>query len=175
MTEKIEIPVGVEVILVGNLIKIKGAKGEVQRNFMNKKINFVIKENKIVLFSKNGTKREKTMIKTFKAHIKNMITGVIEGYHYELKICSGHFPMNVALNGKELSIKNFLGEKIPRTLKISEDVKVKIEGDKIIVEGIDVEKCGQCAANIEKTTRITNKDKRIFQDGIWITSKPGKA
>lgn len=82
--------------------------------------------------------------------------------------------MNVALKGDELSIKNFLGEKVPRVMKIQPDVKVKIDGEKIVVEGIDIEKCGQCAANIEKTTRITNRDRRIFQDGIWITSKPGK-
>ncbi len=174
MVQELEIPEGVEVNVENNGVAVKGEKGELQRNFVSKKITFSKSDNKVILSAKNATKREKTMMNTFKAHVKNMFKGVIEGHKYELKICSGHFPMNVALKGDELSIKNFLGEKVPRVMKIQPDVKVKIDGEKIVVEGIDIEKCGQCAANIEKTTRITNRDRRIFQDGIWITSKPGK-
>lgn len=174
LKHEIEIPEGVEVKAENNVLIVKGPKGELTREFRSKFIS-VSASDKIILLAKNATKREKTMINTFRAHIKNMLKGVVEPHKYELKICSGHFPMNVTLKDKELSIKNFLGEKVPRTTKIIEGVNVKLEGDIIYVEGIDIEKCGQCAANIEKATRITNRDRRIFQDGIWITSKPGKA
>jgi large subunit ribosomal protein L6 len=173
MKQEIAVPKGTEAHVENNTVSVKGPKGAVKREFRSKKI-IISKEGEVIrLLAKNANKRDKTMMNTFKAHIKNMVAGVVEGYVYTLKICSGHFPMTVAIKGDELSIKNFLGEKIPRTVKINKDVKVKIEGEKITVEGIDIEKCGQCAASIEQATRITNRDRRIFQDGVWITSKPG--
>src|SRR3989344_7964136 len=99
----------IEIRLEGNLVKVKGPKGELQRNYASNTIKISKEEGVVMLKAKNATKREKTMMNTFKAHIKNMLKGVVEGHKYELKVCSGHFPMNVALNGKEISVKNFLG------------------------------------------------------------------
>jgi large subunit ribosomal protein L6 len=82
--------------------------------------------------------------------------------------------MNVAVSGDKLSVKNFLGEKIPRVAKILPGVTVKVEGDIIDIESTDKEAAGQTAANFEQLTRITNRDLRIFQDGIYITVKDGK-
>lgn len=81
--------------------------------------------------------------------------------------------MTVTLDGSTVSIKNFLGEKVPRKARLSKDIKVQIQGDIIVVTGLDKEKVGQGAATIEQTTRITNKDRRIFQDGCFIILKPG--
>ena len=114
------------------------------------------------------------MIGTIKAHVKNMIKGVTEGHRYILKICSGHFPMSVSVSNNEIQIKNFLGEKIPRIVKLRDDVKVKVEGDKIIIESLNKESAGQTAADIETICKIRDKDIRIFQDGIWIIEKDGK-
>ena len=114
---------------------------------------------------------EKKIINTYEAHLKNMLKGVQETFKYEVKVCSGHFPMNVSMVGKELVIKNFYGEKVPRRSNIIDGVTVKIEGELIKIEGCDIEKVGQTAANMEKATRITNRDRRIFQDGLWIINK----
>ena len=82
--------------------------------------------------------------------------------------------MNVALDKNEIIVKNFLGEKIPRRALVLPNVKVKVEKDIITVESHDKEKAGQTASNIESSTRITDKDRRVFMDGIWMIEKAGK-
>ena len=108
---------------------------------------------------------------TFVAHIKNILKGVSKGFEARLKICSGHFPMNVSVTGKNIVIKNFLGEKLPRATEIIGDTNVKVEGDNIIVSGCDRYSVGQTSANMEKATYITKKDRRVFMDGIFISKK----
>ena len=133
-------------------------------------------ENNQVVFTavKKFTLRHKRLINTYKAHLKNIFKGVTAGHSYVLKICSGHFPMNVALKGKNLEVKNLFGETIPRVLEIPEGAQVKVEGDKINVTGIDKELVSRCAAGIEQLTRRPGFDKRVFQDGAYIIEKDGR-
>lgn len=174
IVEKIEIPEGIDVDVDRNKITIKGPKGTVSREFLYPNIIIKKENNNLSLISKDATKREKRMIGTFKSHIKNMVKGVKEGVTYKLKICSTHFPMNVSVSNNELIVKNFFGERSPRKLKIIDGVNVKIEGDIIIVSGADKELVGRTAGSIELLCRITDKDRRIFQDGIYIIEKDGK-
>lgn len=174
LTKRVELPEGVTAEIAGETVKIKGPKGEVERNLVFPTLKIKQEGNQLVLEPIKFTKKEKTMINTFESHLKNMIKGVTEGYVYKLKICSGHFPMNVAVNGNEVIVKNLFGEKIPRKAKIEEGVQVKINGTEVEIEGVDKEKVGQTAGNIEQSCRITNRDRRIFQDGIWITHKGEK-
>jgi len=158
----------------GKFVTVKGTKGELKRKLSDN--NIIIKNEGETLhlsFEKTG-KKQKAQLFTTAAHIKNMIKGTLNGYNYKLKICSGHFPMNVSLKGDKFEIKNFIGEKVPRTLKIKPGATVKINGELIDVDGIDKEIVGQTAASIEKLTRRPGFDKRIFQDGIYITEKDGK-
>lgn len=170
----IEIPEGVEVKVDGTEIIVKGKEGELKRNFESVNISFELKDNKVELESKKATKREKKMMNTIKAHIQNMIKGVQEKFEYKMKVCNSHFPMNVEVKGKEAVIKNFLGEKIPRKVKILEGTDVKIERDVIIISSTNKELAGQTAGNFEKATFVKGRDRRVFQDGIFITSKPGR-
>ncbi|MFO8016405.1 MAG: 50S ribosomal protein L6 [Candidatus Woesearchaeota archaeon] len=172
--ETVEIPEGVEISIEGPAVSTKGSKGELKRVFRHPKIRIERKDNKISLSASNATKREKKVMGTFRAHINNMIKGVSEGHSYKLKICSGHFPMNVSMEKGQFTVKNFLGEKLPRTMSVGDDVEVKIDGSEVVVESINKEAAGQTAANIEKLTSIKGRDKRIFQDGIYITEKDGK-
>jgi large subunit ribosomal protein L6 len=104
-----------------------------------------------------------------------MIQGCTKGYRYMLKICASHFPVTVTVSGKKFSVKNLLGEKIPRELELKPGAKVEVKGEVIEVSGPDKDLVSQVAADIEKLTKVTERDRRIFQDGIYITSKDGKA
>jgi len=170
LIEKIEIPENVEVS-IDDGISIKGPKGALKREFP---INIRKEGNLIILEVKNATKNKKKLIKTARAHIKNMIKGVVEGYEYLLQICSVHFPITVTADKENINIKNFLGETTPRKAKIVPGVQVKIEGDIIKLSSPNIESAGQTAANLETATKIKNRDRTRFQDGIWIIKKAGE-
>ncbi|MEK6973896.1 MAG: 50S ribosomal protein L6 [Nanoarchaeota archaeon] len=177
LSEIVEMPSGVDCSIEAYKVIVNGPKGSLERQFAHPFIN-IAKENssiKLELLGKKYTKNEKRMLKTFKAHLKNMVQGVTEGYTYKLKIVSGHFPMNVSIDSSnKVVIKNFLGEKVPRIAHLSPNTKAVLKGDEITIDGLDKEAAGQSAANIERATRITNKDRRIFQDGIYIVQKPSR-
>ena len=174
LNERIEIPEGVEVTLEKIKIIIKGEKGILERRSFYPGVEIKQENSEIALIAKNATKREKMSLKTLKAHIKNMIIGVSDGFEYKLRICSEHFPMAVTHEENNIVIKNFLGEKIPRISKIIEGVNVEIKKDIIELNGSNIESVGQTAANLETSTKISNRDRRRFQDGIFITEKAGK-
>lgn len=174
----IEIPEGVSVARNITFLEVKGPKGEVKRIMEKDKVKWKIENNKITLSSEKATKREKKAINTFTAHIKNMLTGVKQPFIYKLKACSGppssHFPMQISIANSIFSVKNFLGEKIPRQIKIRQGVAVKISGTDITVESPDIELAGKTSSDIEQLVRIHDKDTRIFQDGIYAVQKPTK-
>ena len=172
--EEIEIPSGVEVKIEKNKIEIKGKEGTVKKSFDLNGVEMKIEGKKIIIGSARTTRSEKKMIYTIVAHINNMIKGVQEGYQYTMKMCFNHFPMTVDLSAKQAIIKNFLGEKIARKAKIVEGVTVKINKDIVTITSVNKEAAGQTAANFETATKIRNRDRRVFQDGIFITNKCGK-
>ncbi len=173
LTEKLEIPKEVSVSYLNNIILVKAGKSQCQRKFIDKKITLEV-SNEITFKSQEDNKRARKIIGSYIAHLKNMFKGVLEGHHYIMKICSGHFPMTVAVQKGEFTVKNFLGEKVPRILKLKENVNVKVEGDQVKIDSADKELAGQTAGSIEKLTRRPGFDTRIFQDGIYIISKAGK-
>ncbi len=100
-----------------------------------------------------------------------MIIGVTDGFECKLKIVYAHFPMQVKAEGNTLVIGIFLGEKKPRVAKILGETKVKVNGNEVVISGINKEDVGQTAANIEQKTKIKRFDPRTFQDGIYIVQR----
>ncbi|NPA47605.1 MAG: 50S ribosomal protein L6 [Thermococci archaeon] len=172
--EEVEIPEGVEVSVHGSEVIVKGPKGELRREFKYPGFKIFVEDGKVVVYKEFPRRKDVAIARTFKAHIANMIRGVTEGFVYRLKVVYSHFPITVKVQGDKVLIENFLGEKSPRVAKILPGVTVKVKGSSIEVEGIDREAVGQTAANIEQATRINKWDRRVFQDGIYITEKAGK-
>ena len=168
----VEIPEGIEVNVENRTIIVKGPKGELKKNYP-KEFILIKKKDNIITISGEGSK-SKAMAGTFKSHILNMIKGVQEEYVYKLKICFNHFPFTAEKKDDKIIIKNFLGEKTPREFEIPKGVEVKIEKTNITIISLDKELAGQSASNFEIATKVKNRDRRVFQDGIFITSKAGR-
>ena len=175
ITKEIEIPENVKIEISGNSLKVNGPKGEVDKQLpIPPGFKIEVKENKVVVSSESDKKKDKAIVGTLIAHVRNAIKGVIDGWTYKLRIVYSHFPINVRIDGDNFIIENFLGERKPRIAKILDGVKVEIKKKDIIVTGLDIDKVSQTAANIEQATRIVGKDRRVFQDGIYIIEKKGK-
>ncbi len=166
----IQIPEGMDVGLVDDRIIIKNPPME--KGFVLHNVSLKKDGNTIVLKADNATKREKKIIGSIAAHIRNMFSQ--KTFEYRLQICSVHFPINVSMNNKQVIIKNFLGETRERKANILDNVDVKLQGDVITVTSRDKEAAGQTAANMEAATRIRKRDRRVFQDGIFMTQKAGR-
>jgi large subunit ribosomal protein L6 len=167
----VEIPEGVEGKLEGRTITIKGKKGELTRDFSHAPIRIRMDEKTLIVQVSWPRKKEAALVGTVCSHIQNMIKGVTQGFTYKLKTIFSHFPITVEIKGKTLTIKNFTGERNPRTAKIMGDTKVTVKGDDIIVQGINLEDVSQTAANIQNATKIKSKDPRVFLDGIYVFEK----
>ncbi|MEM3412163.1 MAG: 50S ribosomal protein L6 [archaeon] len=165
-----EIPEGIKVELDGKKIIVTGSKGKIEKEIA-KELEVEIKEGKIILRTKEEKRKNKAILGTFDAHMRNMIKGVTTGYKYTLRMVYSHFPIKVNVEKGKVIIKNLFGEKKDRVAKIIGNVDVKVQGNEIIVSGINVDEVSQTAANIEQKTRITNKDERRFQDGIYLVSR----
>ncbi len=165
----------IEVHVEGLKVRVKGRKGELERDFSSPFIRGIVEiavdGNDIVVRASSDRKKIKAMVGTIAAHIRNMITGVTRGYRYKMLIHYVHFPMAVEVKGNKLVIKNFLGSKGTREARIPDGVDVRVEGNEIILEGIDKEKVGMAVTNLESACRIKGKDRRVFQDGIYLAER----
>ena len=172
--ERIEIPDDVQIEIKGDQIIIKGPKGEIIRRKEHPKLILDKKDRYLYIKSYFVTRREIKHLKTLAAHIRNAIEGVTKGFVYKLKAVYVHFPFKMKVQGNKFIIENFLGERANRELEIPKDVKVKIQGDIVLVESYDIEKAGNFAGLLEILTRRKRgkKDPRKFQDGLYIIEKP---
>lgn len=170
---EVEIPEGVTVSFDDGTFTVKGTEGEAVKKMNLGKLDVEV-GNTIKIGNAKSTKKEKRMMNTAISHLDNMMKGVSKKWEYELKICFGHFPFTAKQEGNKVIIKNFLGEKVNRQVKLVEGVDVDLGKEIITLKSVDKELAGQCAANFEAATKIKGRDKRIFQDGVYIIKKCGK-
>ena len=174
-TAAIQLPDGTSATYENSVLTVKGKSGEVSRELETSKNAVAVEGSTIKITSLSGNKPAKKQFGSLRAHVHNLVKGASEGHTFKLKICSSHFPMNVTVKGQQLEIKNFFGERASRFVPIDPAVKAKVDGQDLIIESPDIEAAGRFASMVEKTTRRTAFDKRIFQDGLHITEKAGKA
>ena len=168
ISRTISIPEGVEVTIADKKVMVKGIKGTITRDFSHANVSLETDGSSVRVCATWPRKKETALVGTINSHFQNMMTGVIKGYTYKLKIVFSHFPVTVKIQSKSVTVENFTGEREARIAKIIGDVKVKLDNEDIIVQGISLEDVSQTAANIETVTRVKNKDPRVFLDGVYV-------
>jgi len=174
ITEQIEIPEGITCSYADFIFVCKKDSKELSKTLHAPGIDIKIKDYQLTVSCEKGNKKSYKIVKTFLAHIKNLFSGLDEDFIYKLETANVHFPMTTKVDANKLIINNFLGEKKPRHAVILPNVKVDIKGQKITISSPDKEAAGGTSANFEKATKVRGRDRRIFQDGIFIVEKPGR-
>ena len=169
----IELPEDVSADLDHLDLTIEGPNGSVTRRLWYPDVSVSAEDDAVVIaYPDDADRQTNATVGTFVSHVDNMIHGVTEGWEYEMEVFYAHFPMDVDVEGDEVVITNFLGETAPRRAAIRGDTDVQIDGEELVLTGPSKEDVGQTAASIEQLTRVTDKDTRIFQDGVYITRTP---
>ena len=169
----IDLPPKVTVEVRGGRLSVKGPLGTASRPFPASVLTLTPGTDSIrlTLLLPPARRTSKALLHTWEAHVRNLVTGVTRGFEAKMKAVAAHFPMKVAVKESTLVIENFLGEKHPRSAPLVPGVTAAVDGDFVVLSGIDVEHVGQSAANIERATRIRDYDPRVFQDGIYIVER----
>lgn len=168
---KINIPEGVTVTVNGNVVTVKGPKGELTNSF-NKDMKIDVNENILTITRPNDLKTTKSLHGTTNALIENMIIGVSEGYKKELEIVGVGYRFNV--QGNKINVN--AGFSHPVEVIVPSDLKAEqVSTTEIAISGIDKQKVSEFAANIRKLRKPEPyKGKGIRFKGEHIRRKEGK-
>lgn len=151
---------------------VEGPEGTVRKRLWYPNVSVEVTDDGVVIESPKENAKTTATMGSFESHVRNMLHGVTDGWTYEMEIFYSHFPMQVRVDGDEIVIENFLGERSPRRTRIHGETTIDVDDEKLVLSGPDKEAVGQTAADIEQLTRVRNKDERVFQDGVYITHKP---
>jgi len=167
----IQIPQGVNINIDTVNVSISGPHGQLQKKLWYPGVAIKKADSEVVVETNSPRREQLAILGTYESHLKNMITGVTEGYEYTMKIVYSHFPIQIKIEGNRVIIGNFLGEKKARKANILGNTKVTLKGDQVIINGINKEDVGQTAANIRQATKIRKFDPRVFQDGVYLVEQ----
>ena len=175
ISHSIALPEGASASIACDVITVSKDGQSLSREFRHHKVEVRAVNGDLEVFVNLPRRSDKALAGTWAAHLRNMALGIDEGFEYRLKAVFSHFPMSLKVDGKQMIINNLFGEKVPRVAKLPwspAEVEVRVENKTdVVVRGADREKVGQTAANIERACRIKKRDRRVFQDGIYIVSK----
>lgn len=178
----------VEVEIKARKIKVTGKLGTLERDFTHicmecrivtgEEIGTDVEEDLAKKYVKVdlwfATRKQLATVRTVCSHVENMIVGVTRGFLYKMRFVYSHFPINVSLSGDTVEIRNFLGERRVRKVKLLPGVKyVRTDNvkDQIELSGIDIAMVSLTCAQIQQATNIRHKDLRKFLDGIYVSEK----
>lgn len=139
----ITVPAGVEVIVDGAVVTVKGPKGTLSQNIgKNLTVNM---ENNVITIVNNGREKDSNAkYGLYRQLINNMIIGVSEGYKKSLTINGVGYKAVMKGNDVELS----LGYSHPILVKAEEGITLSCDKNSVTVSGISKEQVGQFASRI---------------------------
>jgi large subunit ribosomal protein L9e len=172
----ITVPRDVKVTIKSRVVEVTGKYGTLRREFKHVPCDLKLSDfgRKIRCEMWFGTTVPRSSIRSVCSHIENMFTGVQKRFQHKLRFAYAHFPINsnIVDGGKTIEIRNFLGEKVVRSLKMLDGCVVRKsedQKDEVVIEGTDLELVSRSAALIHQSTLVRHKDIRKFLDGIYVS------
>jgi|TARA_B100001564_G_scaffold355335_1_gene367444 large subunit ribosomal protein L6 len=171
----ITVPSGVELSIQGNVVTVKGPKGELTQE-VNEVISMEYADNVLTFSRPNDDKEVRSKHGLYRALIQNMITGVSEGYKVQLQMVGVGF--RAAAQGQQLSLS--LGYSHPIIFELPKEVKLEAETKKgeaplVTLSSHDKQLLGTVAAKIRTLRKIEPyKGKGVRFLGEQIRRKAGK-
>ena len=169
--DEVEIPEGVTITQKKHMLTFVGPLGKTHQSFRKIPVKIEIADSKVVLATIEYRKRDYAILHAARSLIRNICEGLITGYTIKMKVVFAHFPITVKVEGKDVIIENFQGERAPRKTKVWGDTKVVPKGDDVVITGHVLTDVSQTAAEIENGSRVKNKDHRVFLDGVYKFEK----
>ncbi|MFA6184918.1 MAG: 50S ribosomal protein L6 [Candidatus Shapirobacteria bacterium] len=167
----IDIPTGVIVVVNSNEVTVTGPKGELKLNIAPK-INVEVKDNQVFVTRVSEDKKTKANHGTTRAHINNMIQGVVEPWKKEMEIKGTGYKAILMGNKVRLNVGYIHPVDIEAPVGITFQVP---EDTKIIITGCNKTVVGQIASNIRKVRKPEPyKGKGIRYANEFIKLKAGK-
>lgn len=121
-----------------------------------------------------STYKKVAVLNTLCAHIKNMFVGVSDGFRYKMHIVKKHFPIEVKICEGFLEVGHFLGGRDLKVVKLLDGVSVKKNEknlEELWFDGNDIDKVSLTCAHVYQSCLVSDKDKRKFLDGIYVSEK----
>jgi len=170
------IPEKVEVKLDGDVVVVKGPKGELKRAIpADVKVEVTEEDgNKVVKVSvpDSTDKAQNAIWGTIRSIVNGMVAGVTEGFEKKLEIVGVGY--KAAAAGKKVTLN--VGYSHPVEFELPEGIDAAVEKNIITITGIDKELVGQVASNIRKVRKPEPyKGKGIKYIDEVVRRKAGKA
>ncbi|EZG62787.1 60S ribosomal protein L9 [Gregarina niphandrodes] len=174
--QTMDIPEDVKITVASRKVTVSGKYGELSREFKHLPLDATVEEGKLKVAMWNADNRMKACVRTFCSHVANMIKGVTKMFQYKMRLVYCHYPININItdNGNTVEIRNFLGQRRTRCVKLAPGVtcvKSTTVKDELVVSGIDIEGVSRSCALIRQNALVRNKDIRLFLDGIYVSEK----
>ena len=169
----IAVPSGVEVKIEGSKVRVKGSKGELEREF-NPNMKIESRDGQIVVTRPDDNRTNRALHGLTRALLNNMVTGVSEGFLKQLIVVGVGY--NVDLKGKDLVMQ--LGFSHPVNYPAPKGIEFEVDSkaNTIKIKGIDKQQVGQVSAEIRKfRPPEPYKGKGVMYAGEHIRRKAGKA
>ncbi len=168
----VTLPAGVEVVVSGQSVNVKGPKGSLSAAFSDR-VSVSVADGTAAVTRADDTRQARALHGLTRALLANMVTGVSTGYVKTLEIIGVGY--RAALKGRDLEMQ--LGFSHPVSVIAPEGIVFEVpEPTKVLVSGIDKQKVGQVAANIRKLRPPEPyKGKGIRYTGEYVRRKAGKA
>ncbi len=137
------VPKGVNVVLEGDSLTVKGPRGELQRR-IHPNVKLSVESDSIVLAPVDDSKESRSLHGLSRMLVYNMVTGVSDGFHRVLEIVGVGY--RAEMKGRTAVLN--IGYSHPIEFDLPKGIEATIERGKMTVSGIDRELVGMTCAKI---------------------------